>query len=114
MDIQLGFVDGQALIVLQQQSNVREATHYKKFISENNRNPLYKTGIRKYPFSKPVGKFLDWEKGVVGGTNGGAEFRGGIAKDGNGEVKVVTASARESRLDQTIGFGLGGNKVIIG
>lgn len=50
----------------------------------------------------------------MGGTNGGAEFRGGIAKDGNGEVKVVTASARESRLDQTIGFGLGGNKVIIG
>lgn len=56
----------------------------------------------KYPFSSPVGKFLDWEKGVVGASRGDLELIEGIAEEERGATsETVTASG--STLDQTDG-----------
>lgn len=59
------------------------------------------------PLSRPVAKFLDWEKGVVGegalgGSKDGGEEREGIDQDGIGQVRVVTAKARESKFEQKL------------
>jgi hypothetical protein len=66
-----------------------------------------------YPFSSPSSKFLDWENGVVGGSREDWELREGIARAGNGELKVA-ARAKESSLDRNMGLGFGFCKVASG
>lgn len=65
-----------------------------------------KKKFNTYPFSSPVCKFLDWEKGVMGESREDWELSEGIAKEGNGELKVA-ARAKESSLDRSMGFRFG-------
>lgn len=56
---------------------------------------------------------MAWEKGVVGGAEGGGAPKEGIARDGNGEVKVVIAKAMDIILEvqRICFFGQGDNEV---
>lgn len=63
--------------------------------------PLKEMRLGNYPLSNPVGKFLDWENGVVGKEGG--ELREGIAAEGRGEVRAK-ARDKESRLFSREGF----------
>lgn len=57
-----------------------------------------------YPSScSPNCKFLDWENGVVGESNGNWELTEGTAKQGNGELNVAVR-AKESKWDKIMGF----------
>ena len=68
-----------------------------------------------YPFSSPVSKVLDSENGVVGlgGSWKDWELKEGIAREGNGELKVA-ARAKESSFDKRMGFGFGFSEVVSG
>lgn len=55
-----------------------------------------------YPFSSPVGKFLDWENGVMGATGVDLELREGIAEEERGATSE-TATASGSTFDQIDG-----------
>lgn len=87
--------------------------HMPKKKKKRAQNPLTKNEFNTYPFSSPVCKFLDWEKGVVGESREDWELSEGIAKEGNGELKVA-ARAKESSLDRSKGFGFGIWKVASG
>lgn len=50
---------------------------------------------------------------MVGGRRGDWELTEGMAKEGNGEVKV-TVRAKESKLDKRTGFVLGFCEEIVG
>lgn len=68
-----------------------------------------------YPFSSPVSKVLDSENGVVGlgGSWKDWELKEGIAREGNGELKVA-ARAKESSFDKRMGFGFGFSEAVSG
>lgn len=55
--------------------------------------------MENYPFSSPVGKFLDCENGVMGGSGEDLELREGIAEEDKGATRE-TATARGSTFDQ--------------
>lgn len=50
---------------------------------------------------------------MVGGSREDWELREGIARAGNGELKVA-ARAKESSLDRSMGFGFGFCRVVSG
>ncbi|KAG5617874.1 hypothetical protein H5410_017698 [Solanum commersonii] len=58
---------------------------------------------KNYPFWSPVGKFLDWENGVMGATGEDLELREGIAEEGKGATSE-TATASGSTFDQKDGI----------
>jgi len=92
-----GLNDGQALIFLQHQKNwsyVHKSKNNDHTDTQSKTQKRKKWETSEYPFSNPTGKFLDWEKGVVGARRGacdceGSEFREGSAKVGNGELRAI-------------------------
>lgn len=83
--------------------NFPAKTHNKK---NKNKITKRKNEVSTYPSSSPIGKFLDSENGVVGGSRGDKELGEGIAKEGNGEFKVKVR-AKETRLVKRMGFRAG-------